>query len=339
MRPAASNKPFMITLDTIRKPVTAELEAYDRFVERQFTAEGELLSEMLRYALSSRGKGIRPLLVMLSAALNAPVKGASTGRRACLAAMLVEMIHVASLIHDDVIDESDTRRGRASVNARWQSHKAVILGDYVLARNLSIGLQSGQFDLVTHICGSMATLCEGEVLQDECARTKQMTRRSYLDIIYKKTACLLGVSASAGALAVGATRDKVALMRRFGEALGMAFQIQDDILDFRTDSKTGKPANNDLREGKITLPLLVVMEEASEPRRAELLERLDRCREDEAAVDFLQRAVVGEGGIAAAAEVMRSYVTRAAGMLAEYEPSDCLTALVDLCTYVAERDR
>lgn len=329
----------MITLDTIRKPVGAELEAYDHFVERQFTAEGELLSEMLRYALSSRGKGIRPLLVMLSAALNAPVKGASTGRRACLAAMLVEMIHVASLIHDDVIDEADKRRGRASVNARWQSHKAVILGDYVLARNLAIGLQSGQFDLVSHICGSVATLCEGEVLQSECAGKREMTRSSYLDIIYKKTACLLGVSASAGALAVGATRDKVALMRRFGEELGMAFQIQDDILDFRSDERTGKPANNDLREGKITLPLLAVLENVDPERKKELLERLDRCREDDAAVEYLRGAVEEQGGLVVAAEVMQGYVSRAAEMLADYEPSDCRTALVELCAYVAQRDR
>lgn len=329
----------MITLDTIRKPVTAELEAYDGFVERQFTAEGELLSEMLRYALSSRGKGIRPLLVMLSAALNAPVKGASTGRRACLAAMLVEMIHVASLIHDDVIDESDTRRGRASVNARWQSHKAVILGDYVLARNLAIGLQSGQFDLVTHICGAMATLCEGEVQQAECAEKRDMDRRTYLDIIYKKTACLLGVSASAGALAVGATRDKVSQMRRFGEALGMAFQIQDDILDCRCDSQTGKPACNDLREGKITLPLLTVLEKSEPMRREELIGRLDRCRDDEEQVEHLRRVIETEGGLDAAAEAMRGYVAQAAEMLAEYDDSPCRTALVDLCAYVAERDR
>ena len=195
---------------------------------------------MLRYALSARGKGIRPMLVMLSAAMNAPVKGAATGRRACLAAMLVEMIHVASLIHDDVIDEADMRRGKPSANARWQSHKAVILGDYILAKNMNIGLQSGQFDLVTHVCGSMAALCEGEVLQDECAANSTMTRQAYLDIIYKKTASLLGVSASVGALAVGATRDRVATMRRFGEAVGMAFQIQDDILDYTPDGPHGQ---------------------------------------------------------------------------------------------------
>lgn len=330
---------IMITLENIRKPVTAELAAFEEFIERQFTAEGELLSDMLRYALSARGKGIRPTLVMLSAAMNAPVKGAATGRRACLAAMLVEMIHVASLIHDDVIDEADMRRGRASVNARWQSHKAVILGDYILARNMGIGLQSGQFDLVTHICGSMAALCEGEVLQDECAANRTMTRKSYLDIIYKKTACLLGVSSSAGALAVGATRDKVTTMRRFGEALGMAFQIQDDILDYTPTAQTGKPACNDLREGKITLPLLLVLERASEERRNELIGCLARCHEDDAAVDSLRSAVEQEGGLSQAREVMQGYITRAAEMLSDYEESEYRSALVNLCAYIAERDR
>lgn len=329
----------MITLDTIRKPVTAELEAFEEFVGRQFTAEGELLSEMLLHALTSRGKGIRPLLVMLSAAMNASVKGAAKGRRACLAAMLVEMIHVASLIHDDVIDESDTRRGKPSVNARWQSHKAVILGDYMLARNLNIGLQSGQFDLVTHVCGSMASLCEGEVLQSEMAEKHLMTRASYLDIIHKKTACLLGISTSAGAMAVGATRDKVAGMRRFGEAVGMAFQMQDDILDYTPTAKTGKPANNDLREGKVTLPLLTVLDKVSEERRTELLERLALCRDDEESVEYLRRIVENEGGLEMAAETMQPYVARAMEMLSDYEPSEYRKALADLCVYIIERDR
>ncbi len=329
----------MTALDTIRASVEPELEAYENFIERQFTADGELLSEMLHYALTSRGKGIRPLLVILSAALNASVKGAASGRRTCLAAMLVEMIHVASLIHDDVIDESDTRRGRASVNARWQSHKAVILGDYILARNMAIGLQSGQFDLVNHICGAMATLCEGEVEQADCVDKQQMTRRTYLDIIHKKTACLLGVSASAGALAVSATRDRVALMGQFGEALGMAFQIQDDMLDFRTDTHTGKPACNDLREGKITLPLLIVLERVDETRRAELLERLGRCHDDETSVEYLRAIVANEGGLDEAGRVMQEYIARAVGLLSEYEDSDYRNALIDLCRFVTERDR
>ncbi len=329
----------MITLEDIRKPVTAELKAFDEFVERQFTAEGELLSDMLHYALTARGKGIRPLLVMLAASINAQGKGTSTGRRACLAAMLVEMMHVASLIHDDVIDESDTRRGRPSVNARWQSQKAVLLGDYILARNINIGLQSGQFDLVTHICGAMAALCEGEILQDDCAAKRTMTREVYYEIIHKKTASLLGVSASAGALAVGATRDKVTTMRHFGEAVGMAFQIQDDILDFTPAAQTGKPANNDLREGKITLPLLIILEKVDEKRRNELLERLAACATDDSAVEYLQQTVTGQGALEEAAKVMHTYISRAVELLADYDASPVRAAMVNLCAYIAERDR
>ncbi len=328
----------MITLESIRKPVEQDLQAFDEFVARNIKAEGALLSDMLQYALSSRGKGIRPTVVMLAAALNAP-GGTSGGQRSCLAAMLVEMIHVASLIHDDVIDESDTRRGKPSVNARWQSHRAVLLGDYILAKNLAVGMSSGQFDLVTHVCNAMATLCEGEALQSDCMSKHTMTRRDYLDIIYKKTACLIAVSASAGALSVGAPREKVSLMHRFGEAVGMAFQIQDDILDYTRTAHTGKPTNNDLREGKITLPLLVVLERVDDRRRKELLDLLARCAGDEAAVETLQQVVEREGGLSFAAEVMQDYLKRAVHMLSEFEPSEARTALVNLCAYIAERDR
>lgn len=329
----------MITLDSIRKPVLRELDAYDAFVERQFTADGELLNEMLKEALSSRGKGIRPLLVTLSAAMNARTAGAAGGQRVSLAAMLVEMIHTASLIHDDVIDEADTRRGRPSINARWQSHKAVLLGDYILARNMAIGLESGQFDLVSHICGRMASLCEGEILQDDCAARQNMTRRTYLDIIFKKTASLLGVSASAGALAVGATRDKVTTMRRFGESLGMAFQIQDDILDYTPSAQTGKPRGNDLREGKITLPLLEVLEKSSEERRTELLAMLKTCHENEEAVQRMQQIVLDEGGLDAAAATMHGYIAKAVQMLSEYDDSPYRTSLVHLCSFIIERNQ
>ena len=329
----------MITLDIIRKPVAADLEEFDAFVARQFTAEGDLLEEMLRYALSSRGKGIRPTLVMLSAAMNAPVKTERLGPRVSLAAMLVEMIHVASLIHDDVIDESAERRGRASVNARWQSRKAVLLGDYILARNMNIGLSSGQFDLVTHVCNSITALCEGEIFQSDCAEKQNTTRQSYLEIIHKKTASLLGTSASVGALAVRAPRERVELMRSFGEALGMAFQIQDDILDYTPTAHTGKPANNDLREGKITLPLLSVLDRASDSRRRELLERLSRCHESDEEVEYLRSTVENEGGLSFAAEVMQGYIARAVEMLSDYPDSEYRSALVNLCAYIAERDR
>ena len=322
----------MVTLDAIRGPVAQELEEFDAFVRRNFKVENELLSGMVDYILSSRGKGVRPLLVLLSAALNAPAGGRGIGQRTYLAAMLVEIIHTASLIHDDVIDEADTRRGRASANA-------VVLGDYLLARNMELGMRSGQYDLVSYVIASIATLCEGELLQSDRAERMEITRDAYLEIIYKKTASLLGISAGVGALSAGANREQVARMRRFGDALGMAFQIQDDILDFTRGAETGKPSNNDLREHKITLPLLRLLDRADAARRDELLALLARCREDEAAVDALQQAVEEQGGLQEASKVMQSYLQRATALLAEWPDGPIRSALVNLCAYVAERNR
>ncbi|MBO7235525.1 MAG: polyprenyl synthetase family protein, partial [Alistipes sp.] len=282
----------MITIDDIRKPILTDLEAFDEFVAENFSAEGDLMQEMLSYALSSRGKGVRPILTLLSAMLHIakePATGDEGKERRCtkrtyLAAMLVEMIHTASLIHDDVLDSAEERRGRASVNAKWQSDMAIILGDYILARTMAIGMASAQYDLISYIGTAMATLCEGEVLQSQHAKNLDTKREDYFTIIYQKTASLLGVSAALGALSVGANREEVDRMRKFGEAIGMAFQIQDDILDYKRDNNTGKPSNNDLREHKITLPLIEVMERGDEAFREEVISLLKRCDKDEEAV-------------------------------------------------------
>jgi len=326
----------MITLDEIRRPIREQLTDFEAFVDRQFSAEGELLSEMLRYALSARGKAIRPTLVFLTAALHAGSVD-RVGRRTQIAAMLVEMIHVASLIHDDVIDEADQRRGRPSPNALWQSHNAVVLGDYILARNLDIGLESGQFDLVTHITRSVTTLCEGEILQSDSARRQIVSRERYFDIIRRKTASLLGTSASAGALSAGASREQVEKMQRFGEAVGMAFQIQDDILDYSPAARTGKPANNDLKEGKITLPLLAVLERAGQERQRELLGKLAACHSDPQSAAYLQTVVESCGGLDEAARTMENFIDEGLQQLRDYPASPYREALEKLARYVARR--
>ena len=336
----------MITLDSIRTPIAADLEAFEEFIRSRFSSEGKLMSEMIAHVLSSRGKGIRPIIVMLCSALtsDANTRQWVEGERNCskrtyLGAMMVEMLHTASLIHDDVIDSADTRRGKPSANALWQSRNAVVLGDYILARTMSLGMDSAQFDLVSHIVGSVATLCEGEILQSQHAADRDTTRQDYLEIIYKKTASLISISASAGAVSVKAAREDVEQMRRFGEALGMAFQIQDDILDYSRSARTGKPANNDLREGKITLPLIEVLEKCTPAEKLQLLDKLSQCKEDEAAVDFLQGIVEATGGTAMAARTMQTYIDRATSILAKYADSPYRTALVNLCAYVAERDK
>lgn len=338
----------MISINDIRKPILKDLEAFDTFIADNFSAEGELLQEMLTYALSSRGKGVRPILTLLTASLHSPIaarEGDFSGqtqhctKRTYLAAMLVEMIHTASLIHDDVLDSADERRGKPSVNAKWQSNMAIILGDYILARTMSLGMASAQYDLISYIGTAMATLCEGEVLQSQHAKSMDTKREDYFAIIYQKTASLLGVSAALGALSVGANRGDVERMRKFGEAIGIAFQIQDDILDYQRDNNTGKPTNNDLREHKITLPLIEVMERCSEEQRAEILELLRRCDQDDEALDKLHNIVVEGGGLEAASEVLKSYLTRAMHLLHKYDDTPYRQSLLDLCTFIAERDR
>jgi octaprenyl-diphosphate synthase len=326
------------TLDQIRRPLGDKIEEFNAFVRKNFSeTEGTLIGDMLEYVLSSRGKGLRPVVVMLAAGATSAT--GNFGKRTMLAAMLVEMIHVASLIHDDVIDESNLRRGRASVNARWQSRNAVIVGDYILARNMSIGLQSGQFDLLNHIIGAMSSLCEGELVQSDHASKLDTSRDHYFDIIYKKTASLFAVSASVGALSVGASRDKVEAMRSFGKMLGMAFQIVDDILDFVPNNNTGKPAANDLRERKITLPLIEVLERVSEEEKAEIMRHLPLCAESEESVAYIQSKVEEHQGVKLARETVQAYLQRAMSALSVCEESDYRNALLALCEYVVERDR
>ncbi len=326
----------MATLNDIKAPIVNELEGFNDFVNEQFKADSPLLSEMLTYALSTRGKGVRPLLVMLSAALNS--QSGIVSRRAWVAATMVEMIHLSSLIHDDVIDSSDMRRGKPSLNAKWQSRKSILVGDYILGRTLTLGMSSGQYDLVSHVAKSIAILCEGEVIQDDFASKQSMTRAGYIDIISKKTASLISISASSGALAAGASAEKIDNMRKFGEYIGMAFQIQDDILDYSPAANTGKPTNGDLREGKITLPLLSIIENAPTEQVEEITQLLQQCKESQEAIDKLQQMVEEGGGVEFSTTVMRAYIERATSILAQYPDSEYRTALMNLCAYISERD-
>ena len=328
----------MVTLDDIRRPIADRIEEFEEFVRSSFCEkEGSLLADMVEYVLSSRGKGLRPMLTMLSAA--AVSTTGDFGKRTMLAAMLIEMIHTASLVHDDVIDESNMRRGQASVNARWQSRNAAIVGDYILARNMDIGLRSGQYDLLTHIIGNMAVLCEGEILQSDHAGKLDISKQDYFDIIYKKTASLFASCASSGAISVGAQRRTVESMHRFGEMVGMAFQIVDDILDYTPDNNTGKPAANDLQERKITLPLIEVLEKVTPELKRDILSAVERAATDSAAVDFVRQQVVEYGGVEAARATLQRFLQRALSELSALEDTPYRQALIDLCTFVAERDR
>lgn len=329
----------MAILDDIRKPIEKDIEGYNSFLARHMTSDNKYVEGILNYIFENGGKGVRLMFVLLSAGLHSKNPEAGAGLRTYLAGMLVEMMHTASLIHDDVIDESDLRRGKPSMRAMLNSRNAVITGDFILAKSMTLGLDSAQYDIVSFVVRAMSELCEGELIQSEQSRKLEMTREIYLDIIHKKTATLFGVSAGVGALSVGAPRDEVSEMRRFGEYVGTAFQIRDDILDYDTVGDTGKPACNDLKEQKITLPLLAVLERSSPERKTELLARLAAVQREPGNIAYLHDVVVNEGGLEEAERMMQAYVARAQSLLSKYPVSAYHNSLALLAGYAGERKK
>ncbi len=318
----------MDTLEQIRQPVAEELRRYEDYLHKALHSDGNLASQMLAHVMGTRGKAVRPLMVILSAAIWGGAE------KSYLAAMLAEMFHTATLVHDDVIDHSPRRRGQPSIDALWDSRRAVLLGDLILAKSFGMGMSSGQYEAVEYITRCMTALCEGELLQSEIADAPhKMTRAVYDEIIYNKTATLIGTCCGVGAMVAGASADEVDAMKRIGDDAGMAFQIKDDILDFADN--TGKPRCGDLREGKVTLPLLTVLEKSSPERREEVLEMLGRCD-----VEALCEIVADCGGLEAAAREMENYVTRAVVALRETcSPSPYRDSLEALFRFIADRKK
>ncbi|MDR0509883.1 MAG: polyprenyl synthetase family protein [Rikenellaceae bacterium] len=325
----------MASLQQIRRVVGADYAAYERFLRRSLRSGSDYLDVILDYIFERRGKGLRPLLALLSAALNRD--GGQAGEGVFTGAMIVEMIHTASLVHDDVVDEAYIRHGAPSVNALWRSHNAVIAGDFILARGFSIGLGGGHYRLLTHIAGCLDALCEGEIEQGRRSDSLSMTREQYFDIIYKKTASLISVCCTSGALSEGAPESAMTAMKLYGDNLGLAFQIRDDILDY-TGSMTGKPRCQDLRERKITLPLLALLEKSSAAHRRELVGLLAQARTRPQNVEKLHGIVLAEGGVELAAQTMNSHIDNAITALDRYPDSPYKQALVDIARFVAERN-
>lgn len=326
----------MTILDKIKEPVAAELAKYEEFLRASLTSEHRMTEAMLSYIFESRGKALRPLMALLTASVFRA--GKELPEESLIAAMLVEMVHTASLVHDDVIDEAYIRRGKPSVKALWKSHRAVLIGDYIVAKSYSIAMHKGYNGVATYIIDSMSDLCEGELMQSDQSDRLEMTREIYDFIIYKKTASLMGASCAMGAMSVGASGEDVANMREFGNKLGMAFQVKDDILDYTSSEKTGKPVCGDIKERKINLPLLLVMEKAGEKERDRITGLISDVRTKPGNVDELYKTVVGNGGLEMAAAEMAKYTDGASGILENYPVSPYTDSLKRLCGYISERE-
>lgn len=327
----------MNTLEVIKAPIDVYSGQYDKFMRQSLCNDNEFVGNVIEYIISNRGKGIRPILSLLHAGVYS--RTGSLGKRNFLAAMLVEMVHTASLVHDDVVDEATLRRGKPTVNAKWDSRVSVLMGDYILARSFAVGMDSGQYDIVSYITRHVSALAEGELIQDDSSRNLDMTREKYFDIILKKTATLLGTSAGSGAMSSNATAEEVEKAWSVGINMGMAFQIKDDILDYAPEEQTGKPFCADLREHKITLPLLTVLERCDEPAKRMILSKIEMIDEDPDQINHLYELVIKENGIEESQKIMLGYIDRARSTILSYPDSEFRTSLLKLCDYVGDRDK
>lgn len=314
----------MANIEQIRKPIEKFLGEYNSLVRETLKSEDSYLNQICDYVLSNQGKGLRPMLSILTAALHG-----TPDQKVYNSAFLLEIVHTASLIHDDVVDESYMRRGKPSINALWNSRTAVLVGDYLLTRTLCHSLDNGLEKQVSMICRAIYSASEGELAQSRKSETLAMNQESYFDIIYKKTAVLFGAAAATGAVSTLASAQTVLDMQTLGDNIGMAFQIEDDIIDYIYDqAKTGKPSCCDLREKKITLPLLYLLDSSSTERRESLLDKLSSVDSRPENIEFLRNEVIGCGGIEYAQKVKRSYLDKAAAQLDSYPDSPIKEAIL-----------
>lgn len=323
----------MDKLGLIRKPVETELHDYVQLFDEALRHEDDLLGRALKYVGSRKGKMMRPILVLLVAKELSPIVGEASLR----SAVTLELLHTASLVHDDVVDESDERRGQASVNAVFGNKVAVLVGDYLLSEALDQAARTGDLAIVRTIARLGATLSEGEVFQLSNIRERSATEEAYFRIIRSKTAALFAACARIAAISAGGSDDFTRLAARFGEIVGECFQIRDDIFDYYDDVSIGKPTGNDLREGKLTLPLLYAL---GEDGGSAMSEEVSRVKDGTATdgdiarlIDFAKRC----GGIEYAESVMMRLREEGVALLDGFKNEEVRATLAAYLDFVIAR--
>ncbi|MGB0170389.1 MAG: polyprenyl synthetase family protein [Flavobacteriales bacterium] len=322
----------MAGLASIRQPVDREMREFQGHFKEAMRTSVPLLDHITRYIVKSRGKQMRPILVYLTA----QACGGTT-ERSHVAATLIELLHTATLVHDDVVDRAETRRGFFSINALWKSKIAVLVGDYLLSRGLLISMERDAVDLLRITSRAVESMSEGELLQIEKARRLDITEEVYFDIIRRKTASLIAACCAAGAASSGADEDRVEYMRAFGEAVGIAFQIKDDLLDFAPTSATGKPKGGDLKERKMTLPLIHTLQMQSRGERKRMIRDIKRSATRPEVASALLADIEAGPGIRYAEEKMAEYRDRAIAMLQDLPASPAREALAELVHFTTSR--
>lgn len=316
----------------IREPVAKELKEFELFFGQVMQSDIPLLKSITNYIYRRKGKQIRPQLVFLTSGLNGQISNSSY-----VAAAMIELLHTATLMHDDVVDEAYERRGAFSINALWRSKIAVLAGDFLLSKGLQIAVEHHEYELLRHISRAVQEMSEGELLQIDHARKMNVDEETYYKIIRKKTATLIAACAVTGAQAAGASAEQLEKMYQFGENLGLAFQIKDDIFDFQPQGLIGKPTGNDVKEGKLTLPIIHALNQVSPIEQSKIKALIRKGKHDPKAVQQVMDFTIGHGGIEYATEKMNHFAQLAHALLEPYPASGYKQSLTQLVDYTVNR--
>lgn len=323
----------MLSVKEIKEPIAEELILFEEKFRQSMQSNVALLDKITHYIVKRKGKQMRPMFVFLVSRMLGEVN-----ERSYNAASLMELLHTATLVHDDVVDDANERRGFFSVNALWKNKIAVLVGDYLLSRSLLLSIDNKDFRSLEIVAKAVKAMSEGELLQIEKARKLDITEEVYFEVIRQKTASLIAACCEAAAVSVD--REDIAVkMYRFGELVGLAFQIKDDIFDYGTDEKIGKPTGNDIRERKITLPLIYALNNGSEKQKQTLINIVKRYNEEPAKVKQAIRIVVESGGVKYAHQRMMEIKQQALELIEDVPDSPAKRSLIGLVEYTTTREK
>ena len=315
-----------------RKIISKELDLFEEHFRNAVRSRVALLDRIMEYIVKRKGKQLRPMFVLLSAKLGGPITESSYR-----AASLVELLHTATLVHDDVVDEADERRGFFSINALWKNKIAVLVGDYLLSKGLLLSLSNKDYQILQILSEAVKLMSEGELLQIEKSRNLNLKESVYYDIINGKTASLLASACAAGASSTFDNPEQIEQMRLFGEKVGMAFQIKDDLFDYGSKN-VGKPTGNDIKEKKLTLPLIYTLNNCEASIKKKIIYIIKNQNTDKVKVDYVIDEVKRLGGIEYATQKMFSFRDEALAILYTFEDTEVRQALEELVRYTTDRE-
>jgi len=324
----------MLSLEEIKKPIRSELEEFEKKFKNSMKSNVPLLDIITRYIIKRKGKQMRPMFVFLSAKSMGEIKDSTY-----IAASLIELLHTATLVHDDVVDDSNERRGFFSINALWKNKVAVLVGDFLLSKGLLLALDNNEFGLLKIVSEATREMSEGELLQIEKARKLDISEDIYFEIIRKKTASLIASCCASGAASSGADDNLVQKMKLFGENVGIAFQIKDDLFDYESSNKTGKPNGIDIKEQKMTLPLIYLLNNTSYIEKRKIINIVKNHNNNPEKVSKVINMVNESGGIDYARGKMKDYHENAVRILSEFPDSEARLALKQLVDFTIERKK